>query len=92
MVIFSLPDLETATLFVVTSVSQALTHAPNPATQPPLVLIEEEIKIDTMVLARRRTKTWYHGRITEIKPTGKNSPNHRLVLLLYIIRCPLQIS
>lgn len=86
-----LPDLETDTLFVVTSMSQALTHAPNPVTQSLPVLIEE-IKIDMMVLARRRTETWHHDRITEIKPTGKNTPNHRLFLFLYIIKCPLQIS
>ncbi|CAB1351289.1 unnamed protein product [Coregonus sp. 'balchen'] len=58
-----------ATPFVVTSVLQAPTHAPNPATQPPPGLTEEEIKTDMMVLARRRTNTWHQGRITEIKRT-----------------------
>uniref|UniRef100_A0A674CQE9 SET domain bifurcated histone lysine methyltransferase 1a n=1 Tax=Salmo trutta TaxID=8032 RepID=A0A674CQE9_SALTR len=69
MVVFSLSLTETSTPFVVTSVSQAPTHAPNPATQPPPGLTEEEIKTDMKVLARRRTKTWHSGRITEIKPS-----------------------
>uniref|UniRef100_A0A3P8XKQ6 Pre-SET domain-containing protein n=1 Tax=Esox lucius TaxID=8010 RepID=A0A3P8XKQ6_ESOLU len=60
---------ETSTPLVVTTVSQAPTHASNPATQPPPGLTEEEIKADMMVLARRRTKTWHPGKITEIKPT-----------------------
>ncbi|XP_029513741.2 histone-lysine N-methyltransferase SETDB1-B-like [Oncorhynchus nerka] len=64
---------ETSTPFVVTSVSQAPTHAPNPATQPPPGLTEEEIKTDMKVLARRRTKTWHSGRITEIKPSENGS-------------------
>lgn len=76
MVVFSLSLTETSTPFVVTSVSQAPTHAPNPATQPPPGLTEEEIKTDMKVLARRRTKTWHSGRITEIKPSGKNTHNH----------------
>uniref|UniRef100_A0A8C7MMG2 Pre-SET domain-containing protein n=1 Tax=Oncorhynchus kisutch TaxID=8019 RepID=A0A8C7MMG2_ONCKI len=54
-------------------VSQAPTHAPNPATQPPPGLTEEEIKTDMKVLARRRTKTWHSGRITEIKPSENGS-------------------
>ncbi|XP_041738795.1 histone-lysine N-methyltransferase SETDB1-A isoform X1 [Coregonus clupeaformis] len=62
-----------ATPFVVTSVLQAPTHAPNPATQPPPGLTEEEIKTDMMVLARRRTNTWHQGRITEIKRTENGS-------------------
>uniref|UniRef100_A0A8C7HY21 Histone-lysine N-methyltransferase SETDB1 n=1 Tax=Oncorhynchus kisutch TaxID=8019 RepID=A0A8C7HY21_ONCKI len=66
-------DSETSTPFVVTSVSQAPTHAPNPATQPPPGLTEEEIKTDMKVLARRRTKTWHSGRITEIKPSENGS-------------------
>ncbi|KAJ8000366.1 hypothetical protein DPEC_G00204080 [Dallia pectoralis] len=57
--------------FVVTTVSQAPTHAPNPATQPPPGLTEEEIKTDLMVLARRRTKTWHKGKITEIRQTER---------------------
>ncbi|KAL0962530.1 hypothetical protein UPYG_G00341290 [Umbra pygmaea] len=60
---------DTSTPLVVTTVSQAPTHAPNPATQPPPGLEEEEIKTDMLVLARRRTKTWHQGKIIEIKPT-----------------------
>lgn len=87
MVVFSLSLTETSTPFVVTSVSQAPTHAPNPATQPPPGLTEEEIKTDMKVLARRRTKTWHSGRITEIKPSGKNTHNHWFIYILIVFVC-----
>ncbi|KAM6958869.1 histone-lysine N-methyltransferase SETDB1-A [Aplochiton taeniatus] len=49
---------------VVSSLSLA---ALNPDTQPQVGLVEEDIQLDMVVLAKKKTRTWHQAKIVEIK-------------------------